>query len=115
MKLWIDENIPRPIKKALEQAGHETLTASSESNDLSILQQAHEAAAVIITHDRDFKKYVLGDGWACAGVIWIRPTPRSRREELIAKLLRIIKIHEETLSTSFITLALDQTEIINLK
>ena len=115
MKFWIDENIPRPIKKALERAGHETLTASSGSSDLVILLQARKAAAVIITHDRDFKQYVLGDGWACAGVIWIRPTTLNRREELIEKLLRIINIHAETLSTSFIILSLDQTELINLK
>lgn len=115
MKFWIDENIPRPIKKALQQAGHETITASSGSDDLFILQQAREAAAVIITHDRDFKQYVLGDGWKCAGVIWIRPAAPNRREELIVKLLHIIKTHAETLSTSFVTLSLDQTEVISLK
>ncbi len=115
MKFWIDENIPRPIKRALEQAGYETLIAPLGSDDLSILQLAREAVAVIITHDRDFKQYILGDGWTCAGVIWIRPTTLNKREELIAKLLHVIKTHAETLSTSFVTLSLDRTEVVSLK
>lgn len=115
MKFWTDVNIPRPFKKALEQAGHEVFTAPERSKDTLILQLAREANAVIITLDRDYHKYVLIDGWKCAGVIWIRPTPLNRREEMIAKLVRLTNIHAEKLSTSFITLSLDRTDIIPLK
>lgn len=114
MKFWTDVNIPRPFKKALEQAGHEVFTAPERSKDTLILQLAREANAVIITLDRDFQEYVLVDGWKCAGVIWIRPTPLNRRGELIAKLVRLTKAHAERLPTSFITLSLDQIDITTL-
>lgn len=115
MKFWTDVNIPRPFRKALEQAGHEVFIAPERAKDTLILQLAREANAVIVTFDRDYYKYVLVDGWKCAGVIWIRPTPLNRREEIIAKLVRLTKIHAEKLSTSFTTLSLDRTDIISLK
>ena len=115
MKFWTDVNIPRPFKKALEQAGHEVFAAPERSKDTLILQLACEANAVIITLDRDYHKYVLVDGWKCAGVIWIRPTPLNRRGEIIAKLVRLTKTHAEKLSTSFITLSLDRTDVVPLK
>ena len=62
-----------PFKKALEQAGHEVFTAPERSKDTLILQLVCEANAVIVTLDRDYYKYVLVDGWKCAGIIWIRP------------------------------------------
>ncbi len=115
MKFWTDVNIPRPFKKALEQAGHEVFTAPERSKDTLILQLAREANAIIVTLDRDYYKYVLVDRWKCAGIIWMRPTPLNRREEMIAKLVRLTKTHAEILSTSFITLSLDRIEVINLK
>jgi len=115
MKFWTDVNIPRPFKKALEQAGHEVFTAPERAKDTLILQLAREANAIIVILDRDYYKYVLVDGWKCAGIIWIRPTPLNRRAEIIAKLVRLTKTHAEVLSTSFITLSLDRIEVVNLK
>jgi predicted nuclease of predicted toxin-antitoxin system len=115
MKFWTDVNIPRPFKNALEQAGHEVFTAPERAKDTLILQQACDANAVIVTFDRDYYKYVLVDGWKCAGVIWIRPTPLNRRGEIIVKLVRLTMTHAERLSTSFITLSLDRIDVISLK
>jgi predicted nuclease of predicted toxin-antitoxin system len=47
MKFWIDVNIPRPFKKALEQAGHEVFKAPDTAKDTLILQLDREANAVI--------------------------------------------------------------------
>jgi predicted nuclease of predicted toxin-antitoxin system len=114
MKFWLDENVLPQIGKALEQAWHDTFRSPAGSDDLSVLQQAREAAAVIITHDRDFKRYALKYRQTCAGVIWIQTPPRDRRGALIMKLLHVIETHAETLSTSFIILSLDRIEVISL-
>src|SRR5215472_12542012 len=101
MKFWLDENIGPQIGKALEQAWHDTFRAPPGSDDLIVLQKAREAAAVIITHDPDFKRHVLRYRQTCAGVIWMRTPPPNRRRELILKLLHVIETHAEILSTSF--------------
>ncbi len=115
MKFWIDENVPRPLTRALEHAGHETIKAPSGYDDLVILQLALEAKAVVITHDQDFERLVLIEKRVRAGVIWLRHIPITRLEEATAKLLRLIKTREDILVTSFITLSLDQTKIARLK
>jgi predicted nuclease of predicted toxin-antitoxin system len=67
MKFWVDENIPRPVIKPLQRAGHETFTA--RSSDVTILRLALKEHAAIITRDQDFRKYVFTDGWLCASII----------------------------------------------
>ena len=115
MKFWIDENIPRPLSRALEHAGYETIKTPSGYDDLTILQLALKANAVVITHDQDFERLVLIERRVCTGVIWLRHIPITRLEEATAKVLRLIKTREDILATSFITLSLDQTEIARLK
>jgi len=115
MKFWIDENIPRPVSKPLERAGHEIFTAPARSSDVTILRLAMKENAVIITRDQDFRKYVFTDGWPCAGVIWLRISSTKRYGELAAKLLQLVEIHAEILSTSFIIFSLNQTEVISLQ
>ncbi|HWS83854.1 MAG TPA: DUF5615 family PIN-like protein [Ktedonobacteraceae bacterium] len=115
MKFWIDENIPRPVIKPLQRAGHEIFTAPSRSSDVTILRLALRENAVIITRDQDFRKYVFTDDWHCSGVIWLRISSTKRYRELAAKLLQLVETHAEILSTSFITFSLDQTEVISLK
>jgi len=115
MKFWIDENIPRPVIKPLQQARHEIFTTPSRSSDVTILRLALKESAIIITRDQDFRKYVFTDGWPCAGVIWLRISSTKRYGELAAKLLQLVEIHAEILSTSFITFSLDQTQITSLK
>ena len=115
MKFWIDENIPSPVIKPLQRAGHEIFTAPSRSSDVTILRLALKENAVIITRDQDFRKYVFTDGWPCAGVIWVRISSTKRYGELAAKLLQFVEDHAEILSTSFITFSLDRTQITSLK
>ena len=114
MKFWIDENVPKVFSKALARAGYETLKSPSRTQDLTILQFAARANAVIVTFDQDFKKHVIVEKRACAGIIWLRHIPPRLNEEMISKLLELIKTHQETLSTSFITLTPSVTEIIKL-
>lgn len=115
MKFWIDENIPRPLTKALEHAGHQTIKVPLRCDDLVILELALEAKAVVITHDQDFERLVLIEKRVSTGVIWLHNIPIKRLEEATAKVLHLIKKREEILPTSFITLSLDQTEIVRLK
>ena len=115
MKFWIDENVHSHIAKALERNGHEIRIAKRGTKDPSILISATEENAVIITYDQDFERYVLREGKPCTGIIWIRFNKQSRLEEVIAKLLRLVKVHEKKLATSFITLSLDGMYIKKLK
>jgi len=115
MKFWIDENVPRPLTRALEHAGHKTIKAPSGYDDFVILQLALKDNAVVITHDQDFERLVLIEKRIRTGVIWLHHIPITRFEEAIAKVLRLIKTREEILTTSFITLSLDQTKIARLK
>ena len=114
MKFWIDENVPKVFSKALAHAGHETLKSPSRTQDLTILQFAARANAVIITFDQDFKKYVMVDKRACAGIIWLRHIPPRLNNEMICKLLALIETYQGILSTSFITLTPSIIEILKL-
>jgi predicted nuclease of predicted toxin-antitoxin system len=115
MKFWIDENIPHSIVRALEQAGHETHIAPHRTDDLVILNRAREANAVIITQDQDFEEYVLQRKRSCTGVIWLRIARADRPSELVLKLVKVVKLHEEVLTESFITLSLYDVEVKRLK
>lgn len=114
MKFWIDENVPKVFSKALARAGYEILKSPSRTQDLTILQFAARANAVIVTFDQDFKKHVIVEKRACAGIIWLRHIPPRLNEEMIRKLLDLIETYQGILSTSFITLTPYATEILNL-
>ncbi|HEY4036269.1 MAG TPA: DUF5615 family PIN-like protein [Ktedonobacteraceae bacterium] len=115
MKFWIDENIASYVANKLKQHGHDIYKASRGTDDSSILQYAMEERAVIITYDQDFERLVLKEGKSCNGIIWMHFNKYSTLEELTAKLLHTIKVHEKKLTTSFITLSLDGIEIKKLK
>ena len=114
MKFWIDENVPKVFSKALARAGYEILKSPSRTQDLTILQFAARANAVIVTFDQDFKKHVVIEKRACAGIIWLRHIPPRLNEEMILKLLQLIETHQGMLSTSFITLTPYATDILKL-
>lgn len=103
------------MSSAVKRAGHETFAAPSRTADPVILQLALEVHAVVLTHDQDFERYVLKEKRACAVVILIEAAPPSRLEELTMKLLRLIKVREQILSTSFISLSFGQVAIVRLK
>ncbi len=114
MKFWIDENVPKVFSNALARAGYETLKSPSRTQDLTILRFAARANAVVVTFDQDFKKHVISEKRVCAGIIWLRHIPPRLNEEMIRKLLQLIEAQQEKLSTSFITLTPNTTEIIEL-
>jgi len=115
VKFWIDENVPLSIAKALKQVGYETATAPRKTDDSIILSLALEANAVIITQDQDFERLVLKEGKPCNGIIWVRFATPNSREDLAKKLLRLVKVREKNLTTSFITISLYDVDIKKLK
>lgn len=115
MKFWIDENVPLSIVKALKQVGYETEAAPRKTDDSTILELALEANAVIITQDQDFERLVLKEGRLCNGIIWVCFATLSNREDLAKKLLRLVKVREKSLATSFITISLYDVDIKRLK
>jgi predicted nuclease of predicted toxin-antitoxin system len=115
MKFWVDENIASYVVSKLKQHGHEIYKAKRGTDDISILEYAIKEDAVIITCDQDFERLVLKERKPCNGIIWIHFSKYSILEELTAKLLRTIKVHENKLTTSFITLSLGDANIRRLK
>src|SRR2546429_3084998 len=103
MRFWIDENIASYIINRLKQHGHEIYKAKRGTDDFSILQYAIEEKAIIITYDQDFERLILKEGRSCRGIIWICLDNPDRLEEITAKLLQLVKVHEKKLATSFIT------------
>jgi predicted nuclease of predicted toxin-antitoxin system len=79
------------------------------------LNHAREANAVIITQDQDFEEYVLQQKKSCTGIIWLRIAMADRPSELALKLVKAIKLHEDVLTKSFITLSLYNVEVKRLK
>jgi predicted nuclease of predicted toxin-antitoxin system len=115
MKFCIDENIPAVFRKALSQAGYEVVRGPSSTPDIAVLRFATKEKAVVVTFDADFRRLVLTERQACAGVIWLRHVPPSRNEEMVYKLLYLVKKRQTILSTSFIILTPYDSEIIRLK
>jgi predicted nuclease of predicted toxin-antitoxin system len=115
MKFCIDENMPKVFSKALSQAGYEILRSPSGTRDIAILRFAAKENAVVVTFDADFRRLVLIEQQACTGIIWLRHVPPSRNEEMIHKLLYLVKKRQNILSTSFIVLTPYENEIIRLR
>jgi len=114
MRFCIDENMPKVFSKALSQAGYEILKSPSRTQDVTVLGFAAKENAVVVTFDADFRRLVLIEKRACAGIIWLRHVPPFRNEEMIHKLLYLVKKRQDRLSTSFITLTPYETDIISL-
>lgn len=82
MRFLANENVPRSVVEALEEAGHDVLwvrTAAPGTGDSEVLAWAGREQRVLLTFDKDFgelaARVVLPPG---TGVILLRmPAPRS--------------------------------------
>lgn len=75
MNLLADEGVDKPIVDRLRQDGHEVAYIAEMSpgiDDDTILRQANDNGALLLTLDKDFGELVFRQGLVHAGVILIR-------------------------------------------
>ena len=75
MNLIADENVDKLIVETLRQDGHNVLYIAEFSpsiDDKTVLEQANQNGALLITEDKDFGELVFRQGQIHTGVILIR-------------------------------------------
>ncbi len=93
MNLLADEGVDRPIVDRLRQDGHEVAYIAEMSpgiDDDTILRQANDNGALLLTLDKDFGELVFRQGLVHAGVILIRlaGVQPSTKAEVVSAALR---------------------------
>lgn len=75
--LFADENIHPDVVRVLAEEGHRITSVIREGlggrADLEVLRHAHSQGCVVLTHDSDFGKLVMGAGEPFTGIIYLRP------------------------------------------
>ena len=75
MRFVADENVDRQIIAALREAGHTVRAVVEDTpsvSDDTVIQQAQQNSAVLVTADRDFGELVFRQGRITAGVLLLR-------------------------------------------
>lgn len=86
MNLVADESVDRPIVERLRQDGHIVVYIAEMQpglSDDSVLQEAHQGNALLLTSDKDFGELVFRLGRATCGVLLIRLAGLSASEKAI--------------------------------
>lgn len=86
MKLYADENVPKSYVRRLRGEGYDVLYVIERPRslrDLTIIRDAYNQGAIVLTHDSDFRRRIVIEGQPCVGAIWIRlfEMPRHLRKE----------------------------------
>lgn len=75
MNLIADENVDKFIVKTLRQDGHNVLYVAEFApsiDDETVLEQANQNGALLITEDKDFGELIFRQGRIHTGVVLIR-------------------------------------------
>ena len=75
MNLIVDENVDKLVVDALRQDGHNVLYVAEFApsiNDETVLEQANQNGALLITEDKDFGEIVFRQRRIHTGVVLIR-------------------------------------------
>jgi predicted nuclease of predicted toxin-antitoxin system len=103
MNLLADEGVDRPIVERLRQDGHEVVYIAEMSpgiDDDTILRQANDSNALLLTLDKDFGELIFRQRLVHAGVILIRLAglqPATKADVVSAAL----REHETELFNTF--------------
>lgn len=103
MNLLADENIDRSLVERLRTDGHAIVYAAeltSGADDATILAQANDRQAVLVTEDKDFGELVFRQRLVHAGVILVRLSGlgTSAKSDLVA---HVLKEHPQQLTGPF--------------
>ena len=75
MNLLVDENVDKSIVDELRQNGHNALYIAEFApsiNDETVLYQANQNRALLLTEDKDFGELVFRQGLVHTGVVLVR-------------------------------------------
>jgi len=93
LALLADENIPGPVIRGLEAAGHDVLSvarAAAGINDLAVLDLARRTGRRLLTLDGDFGDLIFKHGEVPpVAVVYLRLHP-IRNDEMLATALRVL-------------------------
>lgn len=117
MRFYADENVPRGAVLRLREAGYDVLYVIERTRRLSdrtIIQEALEAQAIILTQDKDYWQHIILEKRPSFGAVWIRLSgmPRSLRDERIAMAIRA---YETELMHCFTVIYPDRVEQLPLE
>ncbi len=103
LNLLADENVDRQIVALLRKEGHDVLYVAELApgvSDDSVLRQANERHAMLLTADKDFGELVYRQRKLTEGVVLFRLAglPSEKKAKLIAAA---IKTHADELSQAF--------------
>jgi predicted nuclease of predicted toxin-antitoxin system len=103
MNLLADESVDKPIVDRLRQDGHRVLYIAELEpgiNDETVLQQANQDNALLLTADKDFGELVFRQGRVHAGVVLIRLSGLSLPAKASA-VSSVFKAHSGELVNAF--------------
>lgn len=109
MKLFVDENVERPIIDALVGAGHDVLLAvdtNPQAEDEALLAAATSSDRVLLTNDKDFAWLVFFARRGAHGVILLRLAHMASREKA-ARVVQVLSSTTEPFEGSIVVIEHD--------
>ncbi len=104
MRFLADESCDFNVVRALRAEGH-LVTAVSEiaggAPDERVLEMAVQEAAILLTEDKDFGRYVYSEERATGGVIFVR-FPARFRADLPRVMLDMVRRRGDALVGKFV-------------
>lgn len=106
MRLFADQDLFVVTIRFLRDLGHDLVLAadfglSSRTDDVDVLQAAHDQGRIFVTRDRDFGALVFVQG-AGPGVIYLR-MQASTLDAVHAEFARVLSLYSEAeLQTAFV-------------
>ena len=97
MNLIVDENVDKLIVDSLRQDGHNVLYVAEFApsiDDETVLAQANQNGALLITEDKDFGEIIFRQGRIHTGVVLIRLDGLSKQAK--ARIVSTIFVNQGT-------------------
>ena len=97
MNLIVDENVDKLVVDVLRQDGHNVLYVAEFApsiDDETVLEQANQNGALLITEDKDFGEIVFRQGRIHTGVVLIRLDGLSKQAK--ARIISTIFANQGT-------------------
>ncbi|MBI2076304.1 MAG: DUF5615 family PIN-like protein [Candidatus Aenigmarchaeota archaeon] len=115
LKLLTDENIAKSVVNALRRTGYDVKDVKEEKlfgiSDEEVLELANKENRVIITHDKDFANLINNPNQKHSGIVLVRFSDQTP-ENVINKLLPLLKKLRDKIKNAFLLVADDMARII---